>query len=264
LTAAARIAAYRSYRDKVSRDYMKRVGINVVKDLVYPDLVFNLPHPRSTVPESVKTARKPTTVGLGVMTYYGWRFNEILSKTLYETYIGKLTRFVQWLLKHEYNVRLLIGEDSDHKAANDLLKNIQTDLGMGTKYGITYEPARTIYDVLRQVSETDIVVASRFHNIVCALMLNKPVLSLSYAEKNDALMAEMGLAEYCQHIEKFDVELLVKQFEEVVRNSSRIAQGICEKNREYRKSLDRQFDEIFARLNPNVAQKRIWADKKAS
>jgi polysaccharide pyruvyl transferase WcaK-like protein len=54
-------------------------------------------------------------------------------------------------------------------------------------------------------------VATRYHNVVCALRIGKPTISIGYSEKNDALLAEMGLAEYCQSIEQLDVARLEEQ-----------------------------------------------------
>jgi polysaccharide pyruvyl transferase WcaK-like protein len=60
--------------------------------------------------------------------------------------------------------------------------------------------------------------ATRFHNVVAALIAGKPVVSLSNAAKNDLLLGRMGLDRFCQHIEGFDVELLTEQF-------SRLSEG---------------------------------------
>ena len=49
---------------------------------------------------------------------------------------------------------------------------------------------------MHQMAETRIVVATRFHNVVCALKMKKPTISIGYASKNDVLLAEMGLAEF--------------------------------------------------------------------
>jgi polysaccharide pyruvyl transferase WcaK-like protein len=65
---------------------------------------------------------------------------------------------------------------------------------------------------MAQIAETDVVVATRYHNVVCALKLGRPTLSIGYATKNDELMAEMGLGEFCQHIERLDVDMLITQF----------------------------------------------------
>ena len=41
---------------------------------------------------------------------------------------------------------------------------------------------------MQQIAEVEVVVASRFHNVLLALLLGKPVVSIAYNQKNDALM----------------------------------------------------------------------------
>src|SRR5262249_7630068 len=43
--SAARLASYRSYRDTLSRDAMRRNGLNTRSDRVYIDLAFSIPVP---------------------------------------------------------------------------------------------------------------------------------------------------------------------------------------------------------------------------
>jgi polysaccharide pyruvyl transferase WcaK-like protein len=250
MKTAARFATYRSYRDNVSRDYMERIGVDASDDPIYPDLVFSLPYPNLSAHDFNGAKRKQAAVGIGVMSYYGWQLNHPQSEMVYKNYIRKLASFVQWLVDQGHPVRLIIGETSDQAAAKDLLATVQVKETNGRTSRIFFEPARNIWDVFQQVSETDIVVASRFHNVICALMLNRPVLSLGYAAKNEALMAEMGLNKYCQHIEEFDVGVLIAQFQEVEQKEKILSDGIRKKNGEYRMHLDRQFGEVFSALKP--------------
>ena len=53
--------------------------------------------------------------------------------------------------------------------------------------GIIDEPASSVDELLSQLSSVDIVVASRFHNVLLALMLGKPVVAISYHEKFQGL-----------------------------------------------------------------------------
>ncbi len=62
-----------------------------------------------------------------------------------------------------------------------------------------------------------IVVATRYHNVLCALKLAKPTLSTGYAAKNVVLMTDMGLSEYCQFVNALDVSRLIEQFKELSR-----------------------------------------------
>ena len=57
----------------------------------------------------------------------------------------------------------------------------------------------------------EVVIASRFHNLICALRLARPTVSVGYAEKNRHLIGVLGLDEYCQDIEQLDASLLVAQ-----------------------------------------------------
>ena len=72
------------------------------------------------------------------------------------------------------------------------------------------------------------VVATRFHNVMCALKLAEPTISIGYARKNVALMADMGLPEFYQYADSLDVEKLKKQFTELEDNAAQLRQVIAE------------------------------------
>jgi polysaccharide pyruvyl transferase WcaK-like protein len=88
-------------------------------------------------------------------------------------------------------------------------------------------------------------VASRFHNVLCTLMLERPVISLGYHAKNEVLMAGMGLASYCQHIEEFTFDRLVEQFERYKADFDEAVQRIHQKNEHYRELLDEQYRAVL-------------------
>ncbi|OEV22976.1 hypothetical protein AN219_26650, partial [Streptomyces nanshensis] len=57
--------------------------------------------------------------------------------------------------------------------------------------------ATSLAELTAEAAAADTVVATRYHNLVCALKAGTPALALSYAAKSDALMARMGLGAYC-------------------------------------------------------------------
>ena len=59
------------------------------------------------------------------------------------------------------------------------------------------------------------MVACRYHNVLYALKMARPTISLGYAAKHDALMAEMGMSEFSQPVRSLDVARLIEQFEEL-------------------------------------------------
>ncbi len=237
MKSAARLAHYRSYRDSISKEFMASIGFDTAGDKVYPDLVFGLPRPiQQHRPEG-----NGLSVGIGVMAYYGWANREGSANDIYATYIKKITQFVVWLLEQGHHVRLLVGEATDQRAVSELLAQVALIPRPLHRGSIVAEPIASLHELMREIAATDIVVATRFHNVVCALMLNKPVISCGYARKNDVLLDDMGLGEYCQSVESLDVARLRVQFEGIVRNREHIRLRLQDKNIEYQQRLARQY-----------------------
>ena len=94
------------------------------------------------------------------------------------------------------------------------------------------------------------VVATRFHNVMCALKLGKPVISIGYAPKNVALMTDMELSEFCQNASTLDVDLLTKQFREIESRFPELRQTIMERNAANARLLDDQFAGLTGALFP--------------
>lgn len=243
MKSAFTLAHYRSYRDQLSQAYMAGIGFRGGDNGVYPDLMFSLP--LATERQVTRQYTQPQVVGLGVMAYYGWNRPAEEGTAIYQAYLNKLGQFAIWLIEHHYVIRLLIGQSHDQQAIDDLKAYIERHHGVPAAGQLISEPMRTIEELFQQLSATDLVVATRFHNVLCALMLNKPVVSLGYAQKNDVLMAEMGLGRYCQPIETFTVDQLIQQFIEVAATASHLGEQIQRKNVEYREALERQYNLII-------------------
>jgi polysaccharide pyruvyl transferase WcaK-like protein len=92
------------------------------------------------------------------------------------------------------------------------------------------------------MADTDVVVATRYHNVVCALRIGKPTISIGYSEKNDALLAEMGLAEYCQSIEQLDVARVEEQILHLIANRLALANQIRRVGARFQQRLREQED----------------------
>ena len=81
-------------------------------------------------------------------------------------------------------------------------------------------------------------------------MLAKPTLSIGYAAKNDALMADMGMAEFCQSARSLDVGRLIEQFTELESRSVQLRQALHERTMAKARLLDDQFAALSAVLFP--------------
>ncbi len=95
------------------------------------------------------------------------------------------------------------------EAARDILEQ----LGPAEAGKVIFEPSASLHDLMQQIARTDIVVASRYHNIVSALAMGRPAISLAYASKNDALLHDTGLSAFCHRIDSFDPETILSQID---------------------------------------------------
>jgi polysaccharide pyruvyl transferase WcaK-like protein len=222
MKAAARLAHYRSYRDTISKEFMTDIGLKSASDPVYPDIAFSLEAPQP----AARRGDQRLNVGIGVMSYYGWYGFADGGAEIHARYMEKLSRFAVYLLNRGHRVRLLTGETTDTQAVADLMRRVTEARPQTPPQDLISEPSGSLHDLMRQMVETDIVVATRFHNIVCALKLGKPSISLGYARKNDVLMAQAGLETFCQHVEQFDVETLIGQFESLTAGRRGYEQAI--------------------------------------
>ena len=248
IKSALSLADYRSYRDSASKECMESIGFAKNSDPVYPDLAFSLPE--ESVSVDGNGDRRPLLVGIGLMEYYGRRRSPEEGERIYREYVAKMAQIAGWLLNHRYRVILLIGDLLyDKRVRNDLLMELE-------KRGVTYEkdqmvnePVPSVEDLLEQLSRTDMVIGTRFHNVLLSLMLNKPVIAVSFHEKVDSLMADYGLQEYSQNIERLDAGMAVEQFVELEKNMGSLKRKIKNRTDANREALNEQYRLIFAIIN---------------
>jgi polysaccharide pyruvyl transferase WcaK-like protein len=240
MKAAARAAHWRSYRDTVSKAFMASIGFDVRNDPIYPDIAFRLPAPTATSLQD--EPERPLVVGVGVMAYCGWRNNANRGAAIYAAYLEKMTTFVVSLLDRGHLVRVLMGDQADRRAVDDLFRAVRVRRPELAGQSMVFAPAFTLYDIMEQMADTDVVVATRYHNVVCALRIGKPTISIGYSEKNDALLAEMGLAEYCQSIEQLDVARVEEQILHLIANRLALANQIRRVGARFQQRLREQED----------------------
>jgi polysaccharide pyruvyl transferase WcaK-like protein len=244
MASAAQMARYRSYRDTRSKQYLQSLGLSVQHDPVFPDLVFGLPAPRCP---SSELRSGPPTIGVGVMHYFGWDRSSPYRTRIHETYLAQIIQFVCWLLDHGYRVRLLMGAQSDQISIDEVLRRVTAQRGQLASQLIA-EPAHSLHDLMLQILDTEMIVATRFHNVVVALKVGRPAISIGYAEKNDALLAEVGLEAFCQPIEELDVERLIGEFQTLFEQRARFGDRIRQAVEQFQVRLADQDAYILERF----------------
>ncbi|MDI6516203.1 polysaccharide pyruvyl transferase family protein [Streptomyces coelicoflavus] len=235
---STRLAAYRSYRDTASREAMRAMGVDTSRDEVYADLVFALPAPAAN-----ESAGMPGPVCVGVMDFHGNNDERDRAEEIHRRYLDGTTRFVRALVEEGRPVRLLTGDELDRPVAAAIVDAVGSPL-------VTVAEAASLADLMKETACADSVVATRYHNIVCALKVGTPTLALSYSTKSDVLMAEMGMGAYCHPAREADADRLLEQFRELERDSARLRRTLFERNQAVARRVEQQFTDLAAVLLP--------------
>jgi polysaccharide pyruvyl transferase WcaK-like protein len=218
------------------------------QDRVYPDLAFSLPE--AVIPADKGRGNRGRVVGLGLMMMLYYEKYSVAGNAIQETYanyLESLVVFAKWLLAHDYDIRLLLG-DEDTRVIQDFKSLLRARLGTYQEGRVIDQPCTNVEEILSELAATDIVVATRFHNVLLALMLKKPVIAISFHQKCASLMSEMGLAEYCHDIRRVSAGELIRQFQELETNSERVAHSIGQRIEEERRVLNEQYELFFKTL----------------
>jgi polysaccharide pyruvyl transferase WcaK-like protein len=258
---SAKLAYYVSFRDAQSREVMAQQGLDTSRIPIYPDLAFAIPVP----PDEPGEAR---TIGIGVMHYSGSNDERNRSQDIRAAYVQNVKFFARWLLDNSYRIRLFFGDTEDEAIAREVLADLVEYSPNISSGAVALESVATFDDVTRVVQSVSMVIATRFHNLVAAVRLAKPTLSLGYGPKSIAIMADAGLADFCLPAGSLDAAQVIERFMELERQSPVLREKMQENTAEKAHLLDEQFALLSVKLfespisgSVTVKQDRVNAER---
>ena len=237
------LADYRSYRDVDSKLRLENIGFDTTRDPVYPDLVFGLS--RQQLPDERGGTDSPRIVALGLKDY-ATPVDDSDAQS-YRDYLDVMADFVVWQQSQGIAVRLIIGDAQyDTRVREDLIALLGAR-GAAVKAPLLLsDPVPTVAELLRQLRETEAVVSPRFHNLVLALMLNKPVIALSDLPKVTALLVDLGLGRFCLALPGLKPEALTECFTRLSTEAGKLRPHITDAVENYRRLVNEQYAKVYA------------------
>jgi polysaccharide pyruvyl transferase WcaK-like protein len=199
----AELASHVSYRDSLSAVAMRRAGARA-PELVAPDLVFAHPAPTRAEPE-------PGLLVVGVMAYYGPTDNAIRGANVLRRYVATMASALARFTDAGDRLVLVGGDRVDVDIARDVRAAVLAMRPRLPHDVVVVREFTTFAELTEQMMRAEVVIASRFHNLICALRLARPTISVGYARKSRHLMETLGLGSYCQDIEHLNADELVAQ-----------------------------------------------------
>jgi polysaccharide pyruvyl transferase WcaK-like protein len=240
--SALGLADYVSFRDSDSRDLVQKLGF-AGKSQVSADCVYALG--LSTALETNGARQREPLVGLSPMAYCDPRVYWKKDQVVYERYIRHVASFGRWLSQNDYRLTLFSTEISFDSHAMEEVKALLDNANGNLRHMVNREDVAGIEELLSTMGPMEYVVTSRFHGVVFAHLLNKPVLALSSHPKVSSLMNDLGLAKYCLDIRTCDVNTMQETFLSLVANRDEIKSRMAEKAACYERTLLTQFDQLF-------------------
>jgi polysaccharide pyruvyl transferase WcaK-like protein len=243
-SCTAGLASYVSYRDAGSLEAIPRRR-GVTGRRVYPDLAFGIPMERADLED-------PLAVGVGVMDFHGTNDDRAQAERIHASYVDAMTSFIIWLTDNGRKVRLFAGDNKgcDDRAIDEVIASVRDRRPDLRSDQLAAAPVSSFGDLAQVMAPLATIVATRYHNLICALRLAKPTISIGYAAKHDALMSDVGLVEFCQPAAALDVDLLVKQFTDLERRAAQLRPRIAERNAALELGVAEQFSALSAQLCP--------------
>ncbi|WP_324145161.1 polysaccharide pyruvyl transferase family protein [Intrasporangium sp.] len=230
LGRALRLASHRSFRDEQSRAAASEMGVDTSHDVVLPDLAFAL----STPPRS---GRASGIVGVGVIAWYGAESERAGAGAINVRYRAALQDFLGRVVDSGRSVRLLVGDDIDVPVAMDMRDAVLAERPWLAADAIVFDPVSTLGEYMSQVVDLDAVVASRFHNVLCALMCGVPTIAVGYGDKHRMLMKRFGVSRFSHEIRSLDVDDLERSLDGLLAEGDRLSPQLLDLAAEQRQAL---------------------------
>lgn len=239
------LACYRSFRDNTSKEYLADILDFRRNDPIYPDLAHSL-----CLSEfgNYYLRESHRTIAINPLYFIpGYWSNQ--DSSAYDKYLDKLANFIDWLLQNNYKVVMFSSCVGEHMAVTSLLKDVLHHQEKGfCDEQIVSIPILTVEELISQLTDVNLVIASRLHSVLLATLMNKPTIALAYHFKLDMVMQEIGQKDYCLRIDCFDVEELKQKFVLMEENYKTIQAQLAHHTQRCRARLDEQYKFIFEEL----------------
>jgi polysaccharide pyruvyl transferase WcaK-like protein len=189
-------AAYCSVRDAGSRAMTMQLGVK--RELrVVPDLAFGL------TPALPFAPRRPGhDIGISPMIYLRPGSWPIENHAGYQRLIGLWANLVAATVVRGDRVQLFVSNPADMVAVQDIWEL----LGDATRSGCTIAQAESPNALLDLFRGLDVIISSRLHGVLLAIVSARPVLALSHERKVRAVMNDAGVSDFCADLTTVTVE----------------------------------------------------------
>lgn len=247
MSAALRLAQYRSFRDKESqttaRDWLSRAKV----DSIVPDLAFSMPSSELPPPAAAvrSMAKGRTIIALSVIAYAKpgrWPHE---NRALFERYVREMRGLVQQLVRRGYYIVIVWSSCGDDEGVVvDILGSLDEESATNLREHVHVASIATWKDLAATLGAVDYVIASRLHSTILSFICHKPAIAISFDPKVDSLMNQFNLADYLLRISDFTVDEVINKLGTLERNKASVVERIDSCQNAAIPALKSQYDKL--------------------
>jgi polysaccharide pyruvyl transferase WcaK-like protein len=202
---------------------------------VAPDPAFL--YPRRAV------RRESGVVALIPFPHQDERYSPEHSAAAYRDYLAKLVRVVRDLRAAGKRVLLV---PTQLRADTAVIRDLLQLLTNGARADAVECPNVSSFDdVLDQLGRSELVIDSRFHGAVAALLAGRPLIALVNHPKLGDLMSEFGLDSFALPLGDFDPSAVTQAVARAAASRVSLESRIADTVAAYRSRIERQLDLAF-------------------
>jgi polysaccharide pyruvyl transferase WcaK-like protein len=255
LAAALRMAQYRSFRDKHSRELAAKLLGSVAKDPIVPDLAFTLPPPTGSPSLTIQpiTGRR-TVVAISPIAYAKPKNWPQQDKNFYDCYIRHMAEVVSDLVQRNYSIVIVYSSlGDDQSVIRDLLEQVDDDKQVAISHQVRIPTIATWQDFLTAVQDADFLIASRLHSAILGFVAKTPTIAISFGPKVDWVMEDLGMSEFLLHIRDFETEDVIQTLDRLILHRKAVQEQIASYKEAITAVCERQYDFLAALALPQLS-----------
>jgi polysaccharide pyruvyl transferase WcaK-like protein len=202
VSAALRMARYRSYRDKNTREIATGLMGRVAADPVVPDLAFSLPSSELPPPSGIREiAQGRTVVAISLISYAKPGFWSFENGALYDRYVQQMAQVLSRLLGRGcFLVIVCSSLGHDETVIPDLLGRLDDESKQRLAGQMHIPKITTWKHLVATLRDVDWLIASRLHSTILGFMSETPTIAISFDPKVDWVMEDLGQTDYLLQI----------------------------------------------------------------
>ncbi len=261
VSGALHMAQYRSYRDHESLADV-RAMFPRLSGRMWPDLAYGYCLPDQPLQRKRASHDNPLVLAVSPIAFCDPRVWPVKDFRRYSRYVNQLSQFLVRVIRDEHRLILFATDGPDSDTINDLMGILTAeDVDAERVEILSGPPVQTTENLLHNICDADVVIASRLHGVILSHMIAVPVVAISYDRKVDVHMKEIGQSEYCLNIDEFTAETLAERLA-VLRDARELESARLRRAVQlYREQADAQYDLLFGdRLSDSVESQNTDLD----